>query len=87
VTYSPPDRRPDKHRDRDQASSRGSSSPWPYLLGLLGALMAGIPALLLVVAFAKGGDALWIFMGAPLLGVLLLIGLLLIVLAFGLARR
>jgi len=49
--------------------------------------MAGIPALLLVVAFAKGGDALWIFMGAPLLGVLLLIGLLLIVLAFGLARR
>lgn len=50
-------------------------------------LLVGGSGFLLLGAFAKGGDALWILMGAPVLGGMLLIGVLLIALAFGLSRR
>jgi hypothetical protein len=86
MTYSSPERPPDARR-RKQSPPRGRFSPGPYLVGLLGVLLVGGPGFLLLAAFAEGGDALWILMGVPVLGGLMLIGLVLIGLAVGLAQR
>jgi len=86
MTYSSPERSPDG-RQRETSSRRGGFSPGPYLVGLLGIILVAGPGFLLLNAFAQGGDALWILMGVPVLGGLMLIGLLLIGLAVGLTRR
>ena len=56
------------------------------LIGILGLILVGVPGFFLVAAVSKGGDALWILMGAPVLVPVMIAGIVLIILAIALPR-